>query len=386
MKYYKYALFIVMLSVLASVSFAQSQSKPDTRIRSGDDLPFYYALPKTVCTLILEVRKISLFRGPFADYADKLPGLPYWIEKDSICYQVMACLLQISAVPDFEQLHSLTVPQNANAKYTFDSYGLFSLNNKNLPQATETRTVLENCHPVQTKRFPWLPAAGFIVQHDTVYTTQIRDDSTHIMIPQINQRFIPKSTLAMAQDAVKMVEQIREQYYMLIAGEHETDYTQLPLMLRELKEKEKEYTAMFAGKTEEEMQTYQFSYCPASAQKADRIRIPLQDLWTDKDPLPDFLTGYDLHLRRIDNRDLPEAVLTENTSDKRKKQQSYYRRPAYYEFHLTCKGNHPYVLGVFPLAQFGTTHAVPAKAVSYSIDDLTGSIKEIQYGGKQRKK
>jgi hypothetical protein len=366
--------------------FIHAQSGQKTEENPKNTLKFYYTLPKNSYTLLLTVQKVSLFKGPFADYAERLSGLSYVIKNDSVCYQITSILLNVNALPDGEQMYPVFIPQKAGKKYHFDANGFLK---ENIYIADYQKNTLlknnpTNSTPIEKKRFPLHVGNEFVTYYDTTYISQLQEDSTIISIPVITKRQAPKTTLAMAQDIIKTIEQIREQKLLLLTGDHETDYSQLPLMLTQLKEQEDEYTALFTGIQETENEIYTLYYCPTSAQKADILQIPLTGLENGK-LLPNELNIYSLRLEKVASPNIM-AQQVATTQEKGKKHYFYYRQPTYYKISL-CKGNQILqTLGTFPLAQFGVVCSLPqTDKCTYKRDDFTGALKSVQFHKKKKK-
>jgi hypothetical protein len=223
-----------------------------------------------------------------------------------------------------------------------------------------------------------------IEKYDTTYTQEVFDTIV-VQIPKITKRLIAKPTQQQAEEAIKTIEMIREARWLLISGDHETDYSNLELMLSELQKKENEYLALFKGITEKEKLFYTFTIQPS--QKGTTISLPLFR-FSEKTGIGDRGDGekinYVLHLtskgihEAVEEVDKKIAESQSHNKNRDNKNVLYCRKPQYFLFSL-YKGNDLIQdFGIYPISQFGEILPLPSNVSSFEIDSLTGYLKYVE--------
>ncbi len=222
-------------------------------------------------------------------------------------------------------------------------------------------------------------------KYDTTYIPQMID-TVIVQIPQITKRFVSKPTQQQAQEAIDEIKKIREAHWLLISGDHETDYSNLELMLNELKQKENGYLALFSGTTETEELTYTFTVIPSKQE--NKITIPLfyfsEKQGITKKGEDSHQMEYSLQLNLSDMQDAvnkaKNTFLDIQSSDRRQNNSQekqtglYYRNPAYYSIFIYNGINLVESFGTYPIAQFGQVLMLPSNVYSFEIDPQTGTL------------
>lgn len=341
---------------------------------------FYYALPENYFTVTVVIDKITAHKGPLSEHSGKITGLSSVVKEDAVYYAVSRVSLEECAKIDLQHVYYVEVTH----KHTVPYYTLY----KNLLlSAYNTVTAAswqENTSFSTQNYFSVYPSEAMIEKYDTIYVQEMID-SVAVQVPKITKRLITKPTQQQADEAIKMIETIREARWTLISGDNEVDYSQLELMLAELQKKENEYVALFSGIAEKEELTYTFVVIPS--QKGNVIKIPLfqfserQGISNENEDLT--TVNYTL---RLTEKGIHEAVIkadkkfAENKSEKKKEVNNslYYRKPQYFMVSLYKENNLIQDFGIYPISQFGETVPLPANAFFFEIDPLTGSLKFIE--------
>jgi hypothetical protein len=349
---------------------------------------FYYALPENYFTITLVINKIQTYKGPLADYAGKVTQLSSVVQEDAVHYAISCVKMDIHSRIDTAHVYRAEVSGKNECSYHF-LYKDLLLSAYNKPATslwTEKQVLdMENTSAHRQNRFSIYKADAMIEKYDTTYIQEVFDTIV-VQIPKITKRLFAKPTQQQAAEAIKTIETIREARWLLINGDHETDYSQLELMLSELQKKEDEYLALFKGITEKEELSYTFTILPS--QKGALITLPLFQ-FSEKYGIGD--RGIDnekiSYSLRLTSKGIHEAVeqadrILEQTKackkDKANKSNLYYRKPQYFLFSLYRGNDLVQDFGIYPISQFGETRPLPVKVSSFEIDPLTGALKYME--------
>jgi hypothetical protein len=348
---------------------------------------FYYALPENYFTVTVTIDKINTYKGPLVDYAGKVTGLSSVVKEDAVHYAISSITMDIHSRIDIEHVYSAEVSNtSANAYHLLYKDLLLSSYNKRSMSLWKEKQLLdmENTSAHRRNRFSIYTADAMVEKYDTAYIQEVFDTIV-VQIPKITKRLFAKPTQQQAEEAIKAIEMIREARWLLISGDHETDYSQLELMLSELQKKEDEYLTLFKGITEKEELSYTFTIFPS--QKGTAITFPLFR-FSEKYGIGD--RGEDRgkinYTLRLSSKGINEAIEkadtqieeTTNKNGKTKGNGLFYRKPQYFLFSLYRENDLIQDFGIYPIAQFGKTVPMPSNVSSFEIDALTGALKYME--------
>ena len=343
---------------------------------------FYYALPENYFEVKVIVQKETSYKGPLADYAGEITGLSSTIKENEVQYKILSITVKEYARADKNQLYRL--------KKTDEKQRLRFLNSGLLNLSTSRKTT----HPFSesealfyhssgstevTNRFPIYSANAVMEKYDTTYTYEERD-SVLVQIPNITRSLVIKPTKRQAEDAMENLEKIREARWLLISGDHETDFSQLEIMLAELQKMENDYLTLFSGMKETEEKEYTFTVYPT--QKAEIFSLPLfrfspADGITEKEI---GTVSYALHFKSLDSQnELIKTTIAASEKQKKKETNIYYRLPQIYTLTLIEDGKQSQVFGQYPVAQLGEIFSLPKKVKQFQLDPFTGGLKFVKF-------
>ena len=373
-------LFFWFLGAAEVVANPKDTDKKKEKIEES----FYYALPENYFTVTVVIDKVSVYKGPLLEYVGKITGLSSVVKEDAVYYVVSQVRLEEHARMDFnhvyyvEASHTCAVPYHLLYKdLLLGAYNTAASSTWQVEQSVYQENHTQN-------RFSVYASDAMIEKYDTTYVQQIVNDTAIIQIPKITKRLITKPTQQQADEAIKMIESIREARWLLVSGDREVDYTELQLMLSELQKKEDEYAALFGGITEKEELTYTFAVSPS--QKNAAITFPLfqfskkqgiSNADKDKETVNYTLrlTSTKIH-EAVENADKKFAEKKSSTK-KENKNSLYYRKPQYFMVSLYKDNDLVQDFGIYPISQFGATVPLPANTSFFEIDSLTGALKYI---------
>ena len=349
---------------------------------------FYYALPENYFIVTVVVEKTTTYKGPLREYAGKITGLSQVVKNDAVYYAISSVNLEMRSTIDYnhvyyvETSHKNAVPYHILYKdlllSAYDRADTMFSSLIKKPFVNQANTLL-----YEQNRFNAYSSDAMIEKYDTVYV-QAMVDSVMVQVPKITKRLIAKPTQLQADEAIKMIESIREARWLLISGDHEVDYTKLELMLSELQKKENEYLTLFTGITEKEELTYTFPVFLPS-QKEVATRLPLFQFSKEHGiGITEDSVNYTLAIQPIG---MGEAVKMADKKfvsskayqkDKKAGKNSlYYRKPQYFMVDMYEKNNFVKHVGTYPISQYGETVPLPTNTTFFEIDPLTGALKYI---------
>ena len=373
------ASFLWFFGTVEVVGSPQDTDKKKEKIKES----FYYALPENYFTVTVVVDKISTYKGPLQEHAGKITGLPSAVKEDAVYYVVSQVRLEEHARMDYNHVYYVEASHTCAVPYhlLYKELLLGGYNTVADSVWQEKKSVYQE-NNIQN-RFRVYASDAMIEQYDTTYVQQMID-TTVMQVPKITKRLITKPTQQQADEAIKMIEGIREARWLLVSGDREVDYTELQLMLSELQKEENEYVALFGGITEKEELTYRFTVFPS--QKNTVITFPLfqfskkqgvNNTDEDKEKISYTLrlTSTKIH-EAVENADKKFAEKKSSTK-KENKNSLYYRKPQYFMVSLYKDNDLVQDFGIYPVSQFGETVPLPANTSFFEINSLTGALKYI---------
>jgi len=374
--------FLFVFGSSEVVANPSDAGKKKTKIKES----FYYALPENYFIVTVVVEKTSIYKGPLREYAGKITGLSQVVKEDAVFYAISSVNLEMRAKFDFTHTYYVEVSHKNAVPYhilykdlllsAYDTLDIPSWQKK--PFVNQANTFL-----YEQNRFSAYSSDAIIEKYDTVYVQEMVD-SVMVQVPKITKRLIAKPTQQQADEAIKMIESIREARWLLISGDREVDYTELELMLSELQKKENEYLALFTGITEKEELTYTFSVFLPS-QKEVATRLPLfqfskeHGIGMEKDNINYTLTIHPIGIgEAVEIADKKFTSSKAYKNDKKAGKNSlYYRKPQTFWVSL-CEGYASVQdFGIYPISQYGETVPLPTNTTFFEIDPLTGALKYI---------
>jgi len=381
---------ISVLFVLGSSEVVANQSdagKKKTKIKES----FYYALPENYFTVTVVVEKTSTYKGPLREYAGKITGLSQVAKEDAVYYAISSVNLEMRAKFNLTHIYYVEVSHKNAVPYhllykdlllsAYDTLDISSWRKK--PFINQANTLL-----YEQNRFSAYSSDAMIEKYDTVYVQEMVD-SVAVQVPKITKRLIAKPTQQQADEAIKMIESIREARWLLISGDREVDYTELELMLSELQKKENEYLALFTGITEKEELIYTFDvFLPSKRDEFEAISLPLfqfskkygiENANYDEEKVKYTLDIGGYTILNLNLNEIGKRITSSKEKKKAEKNSLYYRKPQYF-FVSLCEGSDMMLIqdfGLYPISQYGETVPLPTNTTFFEIDPLTGALKYI---------
>lgn len=356
----KYSITLLFMLVAGSMAYAQ---------HSGG---YVYALPQNTLKVKVNVAKTIYHKGPFAEFAEEVTGLSMpVIEENEVKYGISQVQLQVQHMPDTLQVYPIDV-----------SHVMFSqLANKGmiLNMGVPAKDYEAVHYDFEAKadeyhnKFYMYKASDMMLKYDTAYV-EVMVDSMPVKQAEITSYWVAKPSRQMASEAAEKIESIRSDYYDLISGYHESDYTDLKLMLQELKGQENDLMVLFTGYRQPEYTTYEYTFTFPMEAKADEFDADLLVVSVTDGVIPHCMHQpgqykYSLHFARVNTMEAAYAGKVKNAF--------HYRKPAYYKVWLMENGTARQYMGVIPIAQYGSVMQMDSKVMQADMNAATGELENI---------
>jgi|LZCG01.1.fsa_nt_gb hypothetical protein len=345
----------------------------------------YYALPRTVLTIDVELEKAAFYAGPLANYADDFLGKNDVKTIDEETYRITRISVSTTLEPDPEQFYFVDFNgENLKEKEIFKMQlgQMGMLTGFNIRDSLLSHPVKEmeliNQEPEKKPSFDYQAISHTKVVEDTLIRQVFRDTAL-VKEKILNQLLVPKTNKEKAREAAEMIQKIIQDRYYLSIGYQETAYDEgtMRYMDKSLRERKNEYLALFLGKTITSFSHYQFRFIP-------------EDVTDNKKILFKFSTHSGIRSAEstigkpvvivLYNAGTTKAIEPEVTqmNNSAKKKGIYYRIPAYAEVAIEYDGE-KVLSDRMRINQFGVaTYGPYARKMKFGLDEQTGGLHYIE--------
>ncbi len=358
------ALIIVIIMVLP----VYGQRKKEETVAPAFTEGVVYALPRTGIRVKVKAAKETFQPGPYAAYAEQLLGIKNVKTKSAVNWVIEEINFEMFSEPDPEQAYKAQGAGAALVSLSADG----CLAGININKSTDKKDVIVTNRVGQKNKFDDRSFFEYFTD-SPLYTS---GDSTTgyrpVKLPE--EQKISKA-------AQRVLESRRIQYEIAsgMVDEFHPDGEAYKVSLKELKDIEKDYLALFVGKSTYDMETFSFDYVPKSGGKSEAIfRVSEENGIV---PATD-LTGKPVMIEFEIDKDLTQKYSGMVKSDNPAAGHSgvYYRIPGRATIKLIADLN-VIATARATIAQFGAVAPVPEDLLygEYSIEynTETGSIKSI---------
>jgi hypothetical protein len=227
------------------------------QIREGS---LVYALPLTVLHFTVTVEHEYEKPGPYAKYAGEYLGLQNVISEENESWSIINIDVKTSEELDpseFYVIESNTLMQT-NA-FSLKREGLILDLNPELYNKDISGNLVQNSF--QGFQFTDMGSDEYFeVTRDTAYRV-VEIDTAFIRIPYLVEKKKPLGIDQLAENAAKTLLDLRDGKQMILTGEANV-FPQGDASIVEMNRLEKEYLALFTGKTYSEIKTYSYDLIP----------------------------------------------------------------------------------------------------------------------------
>jgi len=240
---------------------------PVTTIKPlGDSLKVHdgsliYALPMTVFNITVEFQHTIEKAGPYSKYASEMLGLKDFITRDSEKWSVSRIGVTQAEELDPSEFYVIesNVIAHTNALALKKSGLILDIN----PELYESGKMF----PVSSVKVQANMAFNdlgadeyFISQNDTAYRV-VKLDTSFVRIPYLVEKKKTLNTEQLADRAAKALLELRDGKQFILTGEANV-FPQSNAGIDEINRLEREYMALFAGKTMTEIRTVNYTLIP----------------------------------------------------------------------------------------------------------------------------
>lgn len=271
-------LVLAALSLIISCVPKKNLSQPVTKVYAMSDTTgvtdgsLLYALPMTVFSVTFEFRHTVEKPGPYAKYSAEMLGIKDVITRERETWEISRIMVKSSEELDPSEFYiieaSSIVQTNALA---LKKAGLILDINPSVYDNVSSNPIDAGLDQVSL-RFEDLGADEyFITQSDTAYRV-VKLDTAFIKIPYLVERKKQLSLDQLADKAARTLLDLRDGKQRILNGEANI-FPQSSAGIDEINRIEKEYMALFTGKTLSENKTLTFPVIPQKEQSGKAIAI-----------------------------------------------------------------------------------------------------------------
>ena len=313
-----------------------------------------YALPRTGLNITVELTRVTIKKGIYAEYAQKYLGLTNVPMENSENWKISAIRIVPFNEPDPDQFYSLsfkTFPENLHTLFSMENNGIvfkFSdqwKQNYYLPTGSDAMQIDD----------PYYIDETIVEKVDTLYKT-IMTDSTFTRIPVFKKQIIAKTAEELVKETAHELIKTRKHRLKLIRGEYDfhPDAKTLQVMIEEMKKQEDYYLALFQGQFQESKFTINYSIYPSKELASQDLGIFSKEKGMVKLGSPGT-QSISLQFSKEDHQSIPNLI-----PNKQVQQMLYYRVPAILDVTVFIDQDEQTKVRV-PFYQFGSIQVMMMK-------------------------
>ncbi|NVO03296.1 MAG: DUF4831 family protein [Bacteroidetes bacterium] len=341
----------------------------------------YYALPQTVVSIEVKVKKNDLVKGPYAAFASKYLGLNNVAIANSTTYELAEIKVTNFAEPDSSQFYLVKLGKGHCKNSTFlalNEAGLI-LSANEFPESNENSADIKpNSESFNSSfgNFSYFADANTFEKIDTIIEN-VNLDTVSIAKQVLVKSLVEKSMEQKAKDAVDFIMRVKENKFNLLSGTSEVNYEKstLTYMIQELEKLESDYMKLFTGLTSTKTIKYRFNYIPQLSNGSNLI--PLFK-FSEKDGIMDTSSSDGDLITISFERNFATGQLAnfENRKENSNKHGFYYRIPE----NAIVKIKESNILKAeasFPISQFGVVTSLPTQKSKVQFYPNSGALKTV---------
>lgn len=280
MQKFKIPALLVLISLLPACSSHQPITSENIQ-RMEPGIPgnaFYYALPRTVIVIDVEVRETTKTPGPYAAFAGSFLGLEDVIFSHAKHFEISGISVNAFTEPDPDHLYYVTVPDETPDFFlSMCEAGIIYSMNK---AGNEDRTGKPIANGREFRQFD----AGMTFHYDTDGNLMEqadasdpfgRTDTLNLKRQTLRRSWIEKGLELRAREVADYIMEIREKKFDLISGFQEINYSKeaLEYMYSEMDRLEGDYLDLFTGIVSTRTKKYRFIHRPIREEAASRHNL-----------------------------------------------------------------------------------------------------------------
>ncbi|MFO7873447.1 MAG: DUF4831 family protein [Bacteroidales bacterium] len=263
------ALLAAMLLITACGSQVPLKSSHVRTMKAGDaGKGMYYALPRSVVAIDVEVTQTVRKPGPYAAYAERYLGLNEVIFSPTVSYEISSVSINGYAEPDPEQIYYIAFPDEEEQSLfvSLTEEGLIASVNREFDNEDFQSGLNESTdygYFGSDATFNYFIDTNLKEQVDTVIE-HVRMDTVTVQRQTLRRSWVEKGEELRASEVAEYILEIREKKFDLISGFQEINYSKeaLEYMYSEMDKLESDYLDLFTGIKSSQTINYRFIDTP----------------------------------------------------------------------------------------------------------------------------
>ena len=275
--------FILTCSIFAQINVLRIDNNAAPQTKEG----IFYALPRTVVKIDVNIDRIENYKGPYADFALRFLGLKNVVPANTVDFSISGITITTYAEPDPDQYYFVEMGEKISKG---ERATILSLSDagviigtipermedlNKIPAATPQEEMQANADKdVFGELFKYSADVSVFEKVDTIIR-KINIDTLTVERQYYKRTMVEKSPEQKAKEAADFISKIKENRFNLISGAQEVNYNNetLEYMDTQLKTMEKEYLKLFTGISLSKRLTFSYKYIPLPNQINTEIPI-----------------------------------------------------------------------------------------------------------------
>ena len=381
-----FAVLAAMLLITACGSQVPLRSGHVRTMEAGDTgKGMYYALPRSVVAIDVEITQTVSKPGPYAAYAERYLGLDEVIFFPNISYEISRVSINGYAEPDPEQIYFVEFPdeEEQNLYVSLTEEGLIASVNREFDNEDFQSSLSESTdygYFGSDATFNYFIDTNLKEQIDTVIE-HVRMDTITVQRQTLRRSWVEKGEELRASEVAEYILEIREKKFDLISGFQEINYSKeaLEYMYSEMDKLESDYLDLFTGITASQTINYRFIHTPEKDRTDTRhtlFRFSQQEgvLPAHED---DGGVPVTIAYQRSHATDELDRKIRETSQEGRRSAAGFHYRIPEYTNLLIHTGNEKRAETRMQINQFGIVTSLPPGQSTIEFYPNTGSVKSI---------
>jgi hypothetical protein len=262
-----YGFIITLLFLAASCATEKVVVQPQVSVTPFSDTlrltkeSLIYALPQTLLEVDVTLQRTIRKPGPYAAFAADLIGITDIIRNDDEEWSLNSVSIKVLEEIDPSEFYVIRSDgMMQNNSLSLKRYGLIldiSANNM-IDRLTGLNEAALHHDDIRFRDMG--STSYFAIQRDTAFRL-VDADTTFIRIPYLVERRRPLTREQLAEQAAKTLLELREGRHLILTGEANV-YPQGEAPINEINRLEREYLALFTGKTSREQVNLKYYITP----------------------------------------------------------------------------------------------------------------------------
>ena len=346
---------------------------------------YYYSLPHTVLKIDVTLKHSYLYKGPFADYAEKYLGITNVIKADAEKYEITDVRINSFPQPDPDQYYFIkkarSLSKSRPLNISFNNEGMIQSINYHSKKSGPEKIIKLTGHDLSSSSSGsrYIFSDNLSEKIDTI-VEKIKSDTMVIEKQIFRKVYTGKSSEEKAREAAEYLIKLKDNKFNLITGFSDVPYSEATLkyMKNQLSAEEQKYLSQFTGDTSFVTEKYSFIYLP---QKSEISKESALFVFSAKDGI---LKNPDIHGEvvaiSVDKKDFTgklDKFQGLKDTKQNKKKGFYYRVPEYAKITIR-KNRNVLAEDELLISQFGVISNLPRNIKRILFNSNLGSIKTIQ--------